>query len=209
MAKLLVIGGAVVVVIVAAVAIFFFMLPRPDVTEYEALKTPRIVSMPAQKMIEIVTRGVPNKVLQNVFSELFGAYFAIKDTPKGPDQSAPRLRCFLNENIDVAFTSDSESIDMQIGLPIPDSVTTLAGSTSAAEGKPRIGTWEYGDTAEILHIGPYDKETPTIKTLLDYIDKQGYAPVGIHEEEYVIGPGSFGVSPEKYYTVIRYPLKKK
>ena len=34
----------------------------------------------------------------------------------------------------------------------------------------KIETWEYGTVAEILHIGPYTKEQPTVQRLTDFID---------------------------------------
>jgi hypothetical protein len=208
MVKFFVIGGIAIVVIGIAVVFFFFFRPLPDVSKYEALKSPRIVLIPNMKMLEVSISGNPNKILPEAFSKLFSAYFSIKETAKGPDQSAPRLRVKFSEDM-TAFENNVGEIAMQVGLAIPESVTALADSGSTDSGAPKIATWQYGDTAEILHAGPYDKETPTINALLEFVSAQGYEPAGIHEEEYIIGPGNFGISPDKYYTVIRYPVKKK
>jgi hypothetical protein len=63
--------------------------------------------------------------------------------------------------------------------------------------------------AEILHVGRYDDEGPTIRRLLEFIKASGYSVAGEHEEEYLKGPGMFGPgNPEKYLTIIRYPVRR-
>jgi len=48
-----------------------------------------------------------------------------------------------------------------------------------------------------------------MRRLTDYIKQQGYATIGGHEEEYIVGPGMNGKGdPEKYVTIIRYRVKK-
>lgn len=209
MIKVLVICGIVIVVIAITVVVFFFWRPMPDVSKYESLKTPRISSMPDQRMIEIAINGIPSRVLPEAFAALFGEYYRLKDTPKGPNQSAPRLRIAVSESVGTDFEIGTKSIEMQVGLPVPDSVTALSGAEYKGVGSVKIATWKYGDVAEILHVGAYAKEPPTIKALTDFISAGGWEPVGVHEEEYLIGPGMTGATPDKYYTVIRYPVKKK
>ena len=70
--------------------------------------------------------------------------------------------------------------------------------------------WTYGQTAEILHVGPYEKEAPTVAQLKAFLDENGFQVAGAHEEEYVKGPGMFGPgNPQDYLTIIRYPVQKK
>jgi len=65
--------------------------------------------------------------------------------------------------------------------------------------------WEYGQCAEILHIGPYDQEDTTIQRLEEYVEAQGYVLAGVHEEEYIRGPTMSGPgNPDEYVTVLRY-----
>jgi hypothetical protein len=72
-----------------------------------------------------------------------------------------------------------------------------------------VSTWEYGEVAEILHLGPYNREEPTMQRLKEFIREQGYVIVGGHEEEYIVGPtpGEKG-DPEIYMTIIRYRVRK-
>ena len=73
----------------------------------------------------------------------------------------------------------------------------------------KLETWEYGEVAEILHIGSYATENPTVEKLHQFITESGYEIVGPHEEEYLKGPGMFGKgNPDKYQTIIRYPVAR-
>jgi effector-binding domain-containing protein len=206
MVKIIIIVGGVIVILAVAVVLFFvFFPPMPDVSAYESLITPRIVSVPAQKMIEMRVKGVPAKVLPEAFSALFQVYYGINETPKGPGQQAPRLRCPVYET--GLFDTNTE-LEITVGIPVPAAVSALPDKRTGPAAQVTLNEWEYGDTAEILHKGPYEKEGPTIQKLLDFIKQSGYVPAGIHEEEYLIGPGMGNVSTEKYYTIIRYPVNK-
>jgi effector-binding domain-containing protein len=139
---------------------------------------------------------------------LFRTYYALKETPKGPKQAPPRLRCSIPESFKFDETAPEKTLEATVGLPVPETVISLPKSANSGPIKVKLADWEYGETAEILHIGSYAKEQPTIAKLLDYIKSQGFVPAGIHEEEYIIGPGMSGATPEKYYTIIRYPVVK-
>jgi hypothetical protein len=67
-----------------------------------------------------------------------------------------------------------------------------------------VETWEYGDVAEVLHIGPYSEELADINRLHAFVAGSGRQVVGEHEEEYIRGPGMiFAGDPRKYLTIIR------
>ncbi len=69
--------------------------------------------------------------------------------------------------------------------------------------------WRYGTVAEILHVGSYATETPTIERLHQFIADQGYEIAGPHEEEYLKGPGMWGVKEKDYLTIIRYQVRQR
>ncbi len=63
--------------------------------------------------------------------------------------------------------------------------------------------------AQILHVGRYDEEIADTEVLKEFIRSQGYEITGLHEEEYLKGPGFlFAGDPDDYLTLIRYPVKK-
>jgi hypothetical protein len=72
-----------------------------------------------------------------------------------------------------------------------------------------LATWEYGEVAEILHLGPYSREEPALKRLREFIREQGYVTLGGHEEEYIVGPSQGGKGDsEQYVTIIRYRVRR-
>jgi hypothetical protein len=187
MTRLLLIGGGLF--------ILGFSLEAQDLSDYESLKEPRIVPKPNQKMLVVESRGDPNEVGGAAFSKLFGNFFKIPGARMAP----PRAR-WLNLPTD----PKAEWVGLY-ALPLPDSATELP---AGAEGV-RIETWEYGEVAEILHIGPYSEEEPTIERLHQFIITQGYEIVGPHEEEYLKAPGMGNIPPSEYQTIIRYQVKVK
>jgi hypothetical protein len=196
---------AALIVIVAALIAFgvYYMMQSPDLTKYEHLKEPAISSAPNQKMIVVEAKGDPNVVGEKAFAMLLQLYFKMKDTPKGPNQPPPRARW------PVAFdTSKTEWVGLY-AMPVPETTIELPQYEATPDLKVSLTTWEYGEVAEILHLGPYDKEQPTVERLMEFIKAQGYEVVGEHEEEYLKGPTMFSKDdPEKYVTIIRYRVKK-
>lgn len=174
-----------------------------NLTEFENLKQPRITSMPNQKMLVVEAKGDPNVIGGQAFGLLFQLYYSLPETPKGPTQMIPRAR--WPEDL---ITPKAEWTGLY-ALPIPESVAKLPEYNPQADLKASLATWNYGEVAEILHLGPYNREEPTIQRLKEFIRKQGYVIVGGHEEEYIIGPTQGGKGdPEKYITIIRYRVLK-
>ncbi len=71
----------------------------------------------------------------------------------------------------------------------------------------RLEHFEEGLAAQIMHLGPYSAEPPTIVRLHAFIHDQGYVPRGKHHEVYLSDPRR--VAPEKMKTVIRQPIAPK
>jgi hypothetical protein len=165
-----------------------------DLSSYESLKTPRLTTMARQKMIVVEAKGDPNVVGKEAFGLIFKTFFSLK----GVRMSAPRAR-WLN----IATDPKDQWVGLY-GLPIPDSITQLPDGIQGV----RVEDWDYGEVAEILHVGPYAEEAPTIERLHEFIRDSGYEIAGPHEEEYLKGPG-MAASPADYWTVIRYSVKKR
>jgi hypothetical protein len=166
-----------------------------DLSQYEKLKDPQIRKMPEkQKMLVVEKKGDPNVTAGDAFSILFSAFFKLPGARMAP----PRAR-WLN-----TFTDPRNEWVGLYALPLPDSVDSLP---TGVEGV-KIDFWDYGEVAEILHVGAYSEETPTIERLQAFIADLGYEIVGPHEEEYIRGPES-GPDTSKYMTIIRYQVQKK
>lgn len=61
-----------------------------------------------------------------------------------------------------------------------------------------------GRAAQIMHIGPYAEEAPTIEKLHEFIAAQGSTLSGKHHEIYLSDPNR--TAPEKLKTVVRQPF---
>jgi hypothetical protein len=72
--------------------------------------------------------------------------------------------------------------------------------------KLRFGAYHEGLAVQIMHIGSYADEGPTIARLHAFIAENGYQPAGKHHEVYLSDPRR--TAPDKLKIVIRQPMKK-
>jgi hypothetical protein len=70
----------------------------------------------------------------------------------------------------------------------------------------RLEGWTEGRCAQVMHVGPYSAEGPTIANLHRFIIDEGYRLTGKHHEIYLGDPRRS--APEKLRTVIRQPVEK-
>ena len=168
------------------------------------LKTdPEIVEMPNRTMAVVHTVGDPNELGETVFKALYGAVYPLKFTLKkqGVDFQVepPRARWFGGEGWKDVPRDEWEAA---WALPVPDGTTELAQKLPGTAVV--LETWEYGCVAQILHIGPFSAEGPTIERLHDFIDART-GRTGKHHEIYLsdIRRGD----PKKWKTIIRQPMK--
>ncbi|MBM4446478.1 MAG: hypothetical protein FJ023_03885 [Chloroflexi bacterium] len=163
-------------------------------------KEPQILHMPSQKMAVVYTKGDPNKVAAEFLPALYGSVYKLKFDlkKKGIEFKVSGLRARW-PNAHLAPKNDWLGI---WGLPIPDKITSLPQKTAGIEVK--IEQWDYGTVAQLLHIGSYSQEQPTVERLHKFIEENGYEIAGVHEEEYLTSPRA-----KVQKTTIRYPIKKK
>lgn len=100
-------------------------------------------------------------------------------------------------------------------LPVPTEAgeADIAAAIADVARKPSaptldaltVVTWTEGLAAQILHIGPYDAEPPTIRRLDAAITANGLRPHGRHHEIYISDPNR--TPPERLKTVIRQPVE--
>ena len=71
----------------------------------------------------------------------------------------------------------------------------------------RMESLHEGLCVQIMHIGPYADEGPTLKDMHEnFIPDHGYAERGKHHEIYLGDPRK--TAPEKLRTVLRQPIRK-
>ena len=110
---------------------------------------------------------------------------------------------------------DPDAWRWSLRLPVPspardEEIEDAIASVAAKKDPPalrKLGVirWTEGSSAQILHVGPYDAEPPTIERLQDAIASAGLRPRGRHHEIYISDPNR--TAPERLKTVIRQPVE--
>ncbi len=171
------------------------MSPRKSKTD------PQILEMPAQKMAVVTGKGAPDKVFSELMPALYGSVYTLKFGLK--KKGLPTFKVSgLRARYPDAHLVPKEEWTHIIGLPIPEDTTSLPQKVPGIEVKTE--NWGYGTVAQILHLGPYDQEGPTVERLHKFIEENGYEIAGVHEEEYLTSPDA-----KVPKTIIRYPIKKR
>ena len=77
--------------------------------------------------------------------------------------------------------------------------------------KAEFLTIEEGLCVQIMHHGPLDDEPATVEIMNQYLEENGYindfSDTRLHHEIYMSDARK--VAPEKWKTVIRYPIREK
>jgi hypothetical protein len=86
-------------------------------------------------------------------------------------------------------------------------VVEAAGRRGDVPGLDRlqVGLWREGLCAQLLHVGPYADELPSVQRLHEFIVVSGLRPVGRHHEIYLGDPRR--AAPEKLRTILRQPVE--
>ncbi len=201
---ILLISGVLVAVLLVGVVIWMGMPKGPSLRDVAHLQAPQILEMEPQNVLQVRAQGNPNAVGKKAFGLLMKTYFGLKGVPKrGPSLKPPRARWPVGTD-----TPMEEWVGLY-AMPVPASVTEVQGVESKDGLTVELITWEYGEVAQILHVGRYDEEIVDTEALKDFIRSQGYEITGLHEEDYLKGPGFlFSGNPDNYLTLIRYPVKR-
>lgn len=183
-----------------------------------------VVDVPAMQFLMIDGAGDPNvaPAYAQAVETLYAAAYRLKFASKnelGRDYAVPPLEgLWWADDMDT-FTSrrDKAAWQWTMMLMTPDWITPdryqeAVTSVQKAKALPalsqlRLETYEEGLSVQIMHIGSYDDEGPTLHRLHhEYMPEHGYTFNGRHHEIYLGDPRR--VAPEKLKTVLRQPVRK-
>ena len=189
---------------------------------YAPKKKFEIVDVPEMQFIMVDGHGDPNTAQEyaDAIEALYAVAYKMKFMSKKTfekDYTVPPLEgLWWAEDMDTFVTRDKSAWDWTMMIMTPNWITdeifaaaveeVLKKKNPAALGKVRLDKYDEGLSVQIMHIGSYDDEAPTLLTLhSEFIPENGYIENGKHHEIYLSDPRR--VAPEKLKTVLRQPVK--
>jgi len=184
-------------------------------------KEAAIVVVPKMNFLMVDGIGDPNtsKEYQDAVEALYGvAYtlkFAIKKGPKAIDYGVLPLEGLWWIDDMTQFSTENKDIWKWTSMIMqPEFVTKelVEDAIEAAQKKKqlpalsklRFENFDEGLSAQVMHIGPYSAEGPTIERLHDFIRTSGHELRGKHHEIYLSDPRK--AAPERMKTIVRQPI---
>lgn len=181
-----------------------------------------MVEAPPMKFLMIDGAGDPNtaQAYQDALQALYGVSYPLKFMSKqelGRDYVVMPLEgLWWAEDMAVfSATSDKDAWLWTAMIMQPEWITeemverALARVREKGESPAldhlRFQVFAEGLSAQILYVGPYADEGPTIARLHAFIAENGYELSGKHHEIYLSDPRR--TAPEKLKTVIRQPMR--
>ena len=181
-----------------------------------------VVDVPSMNFLMIDGHGDPNhslqyqQVVEALYSLSYSLKFALK--PQGVEYSVAPLEglWWMEDMREFSMqTKDRWDWRMMIMQPQPVTAELVARMTAEVQRKKdlpaleglRFEAYEEGLAMQVMYLGAYADEGPTIARMHAFIAEQGYALRGKHHEIYLGDPRR--AAPEKLKTVIRQPIKKQ
>ncbi len=182
----------------------------------------QIVSVPRFNFIKIDGAGDPNsaEAYQQAVQWLFSLSYALKFRSKGDLAKdygvAPLEGLWWAEDME-AFTQGDKSNWLWTAMIMqPDWISEAMFAKAVTATREKLGTppeglrfepYEEGLSVQIMHIGPYADEAPTIARLhSEFLPANKLVETGHHHEIYIGDPRRS--APDKLKTVIRQPVRK-
>lgn len=190
---------------------------------------PAIIQVPECKFLMVDGAGDPNgnPEFERAMQTLYGIIYTLKmgwkfekiTRPRGyADFTAPPPEALWwmadGSTFDVTRKANWRWTQLMM---TPDFMTAEMANLAADEVRSKKGEdaiapfrlerWEEGACVQIMHLGPYDAERPTIEKMHSFARGQGYELHGKHHEIYLSDPRR--VAPEKVKTILRQPVRKQ
>ena len=197
---------------------------------YMPKNKPEIVTVPKANYIAVRGKGNPNEIdgaYQQAISILYAVAYTLKMSYKTEhkiegffEYVVPPLEGFWwQDNVDGIDYADKAAFNWISVIRLPEFVTQKdfewAVETASEKKKLDCSSAEFltideGVCVQIMHIGAFDDEPQTVALMDEYIGQNGYendiTESRLHHEIYLSDARK--VTPEKWKTVIRHPIKR-
>jgi hypothetical protein len=178
------------------------------------------VDVPAMNFLMIDGKGDPNKApeyaeaVTALYQLAYTIKFHIKKGKKPVDYAVMPLEgLWWVDDMRLFSPDDKSSWKWTMMIVQPEFVTRELVEEMRAEvakkknppalAKVRFDTYAEGPSAQILYIGPYAAEGPTVTKVHEHIMQSGHKLRGKHHEIYLKDPRKS--APEKLQTIVRQP----
>lgn len=182
---------------------------------------PVFVDVPTMNYLMVDGTGDPNgQVFQEAVGSLYSVAYTLKFTfkkDKAVDYPVMALEgLWCADDVADFLRGKRENWKWTLMIALPDIVTKkdVEQAVEAVKKKAkfprfpevRFEKFAEGRAAQVLHVGPYSAEGPTVERLHRFVEEQGYKLRGKHREIYLGDPRRS--APEKLRTIIRHPVEK-
>jgi len=189
---------------------------------YTAKTKPELIDVPEGKFLAIIGRGDPNgPEYQEAMQALYGLSYTLKFSQKaeGRDYTVMHLEglWWVDGGVfDISDPAPRETWRWKSMIRQPDFITGEMVEEARPKVRERSGpkadevkleSFHEGLCAQVLHVGPYSEEGPTVQLLHGFIEENGYRPRGDHHEIYLGDPRR--TKPENLKTILRQPVEKR
>lgn len=190
---------------------------------YGAKRAPAVVDVPPLTYLRVDGKGDPNRsreyreAVEALFSLSYRAKFAVKRATGTNYRVMPLEGQWWCEDMRRFSVDDKGNWLWTLMILQPREVSAAlvrkcrdelaATKELPALAKVRHERFVEGRCAQILHIGPFTAEGPTVERLHAYIEEQGGKLAGKHHEIYLSDIRR--AAPAKWRTLIRQPFQSR
>jgi len=191
---------------------------------YSAKRVPAFVEVPDLPFLMIDGHGDPNTApayadaVQALYSVAYTIRFALKRRPDAVDVPVMPLEgLWWTPDMATFSTAEKSAWNWTMMIVVPEHVTADVVDDAraaaarkhelAALDRVRLERFAEGRCAQVLHVGPYSSEGPTVVALHAFIAENGCTLSGRHHEIYLGDPRRS--APEKLRTIVRQPVARE
>jgi len=179
------------------------------------------VDVPPLAYLMVDGQGDPNtsqafqEAVEALYALSYTLKFALKKGPRAIDYGVMPLEgLWWADDPRVFHAADKSAWKWTAMIAQPEFITRAEVNAAIAEvrkkknpaalDRARFETLTEGAAAQILYVGPFSAEGPTIQRMHDFIHAAGKELRGKHHEIYLSDPRR--TAPEKLKTILRQPM---
>ncbi|MEM8894312.1 MAG: GyrI-like domain-containing protein [Bacteroidota bacterium] len=198
-------------------------LQKIDTDYYKAGSKPVLRDLDTYNYLTIAGKGSPleakfNEAIQAMYAVAYGIKFLCKGQDN--DFVVPKMECYwyIEGGLEVQHEFPNTPMDQwvwKIQMRMPDVVERehfdqALRKAVVDKGLKSLGQLKYelineGKCVQIMHVGSWDMEGPSIEKIMKFVAAEGLQITGYHKEIYISDP--MRVEEEKKKTILRYQVK--